>query len=64
MTALSRVDGCVCLSAASVEMAPRFRNRRAFESILLVLFGLLRSGLVKLRKSDGWAEMERIAKAA
>jgi len=31
--------------------------------LLLLLFGLLRSGQVKLRKIDGWHEME-CAKAA
>lgn len=34
------------------------------DAVLLLLFGLLRSGHVKLRKIDGWEEMERIAKAA
>ena len=34
------------------------------EAVLLQLFGLLRSGHVKLRKIDGWEEMARIAKAA
>ena len=34
------------------------------EAVLLLLFGLLRSGHVKLRKIDGWEEMERVAKAA
>lgn len=34
------------------------------EAVLLLLFGLLRSGQVKLRKIDGWEEMERVAKAA
>jgi transposase-like protein len=34
------------------------------EAILLLLFGLLRSGHVKLRKIDGWEEMERVEKAA
>jgi putative transposase len=34
------------------------------EAVLLLLFGLLRSGHVKLRKIDGWAEMERFEKAA
>jgi hypothetical protein len=31
---------------------------------LLLLFGLLRSGLVKLRKIDGWHEMARVTEAA
>ncbi len=34
------------------------------EAVLLLLFGLLRSGHVKLRKIDGWEEMERVEKAA
>jgi putative transposase len=34
------------------------------EAVLLLLFGLLRSGHVKLRKIDGWEEMERLEKAA
>lgn len=34
------------------------------EAVLLLLFGLLRSGHVKLRKIDGWEEMERVARAA
>lgn len=34
------------------------------EAVLLLLFGLLRSGHVKLRKIDGWQEMDRVAKAA
>jgi putative transposase len=34
------------------------------EAVLLLLFGLLRSGHVKLRKIDGWEEMERVGKAA
>jgi putative transposase len=34
------------------------------EAVLLLLFGLLRSGHVKLRKIDGWEEMEPVEKAA
>jgi putative transposase len=34
------------------------------EAVLLLLFGLLRSGHVKLRKIDGWEEMERVEQAA
>ena len=34
------------------------------EAVLLLLFGLLRSGHVKLRKIDGWEEMERVEKVA
>ena len=34
------------------------------EAVLLLIFGLLRSGHVKLRKIDGWEEMGRIEKAA
>ena len=34
------------------------------EAVLLLLFGLLRSGQVKLRKIDGWEEMARVEKAA
>jgi len=34
------------------------------EAVLLLLFGLLRSGHVKLRKIDGWQEMARVEKAA
>jgi putative transposase len=34
------------------------------EAVLLLLFGLLRSGHVKLRKIDGWEDMERVEKAA
>jgi transposase-like protein len=34
------------------------------EAVLLLLFGLLRSGHVKLRKIDGWEEMVRVEKAA
>jgi putative transposase len=34
------------------------------EAVLLLLFGLLRSGQVKLRKIDGWHEMDHDAQAA
>jgi putative transposase len=34
------------------------------EAVLLLLFGLLRSGHVKLRKIDGWEEMARVERAA
>lgn len=34
------------------------------EAVLLLLFGLLRSGHIKLRRIDGWEEMERVEKAA
>ena len=34
------------------------------DAVLLLLFGLLRSGQVKLRKIDGWHEMERVKEAA
>jgi putative transposase len=34
------------------------------DAVLLLLFGLLKSGHVKLRKIDGWEEMERAARAA
>jgi transposase-like protein len=34
------------------------------EAVLLLLFGLLRSGHVKLRKIDGWEEMKHVEKAA
>ena len=34
------------------------------EAVLLLLFGLLRTGHVKLRKIDGWEDMERVEKAA
>jgi putative transposase len=34
------------------------------DAVLLLLFGLLRSGHVKLRKIDGWEAMARVAKAA
>jgi transposase-like protein len=34
------------------------------DAVLLLLFGLLRSGQVKLRRIDGWEEMERVEKAA
>ncbi|HEY2852716.1 MAG TPA: IS256 family transposase [Gemmatimonadaceae bacterium] len=34
------------------------------EAVLLLLFGLLRSGHVRLRKIDGWEEMARVEKAA
>jgi putative transposase len=34
------------------------------EAVLLLLFGLLRSGHVKLRKIDGWEEMAGVEKAA
>jgi len=34
------------------------------DSVLLLLFGLLRSGQVKMRKIDGWQEMERVKQAA
>jgi transposase-like protein len=34
------------------------------DAVLLLLFGLLRSGHVKLRKIDGWEEMARPEKAA
>ena len=34
------------------------------EAVLLLLFGLLRSGHVKLRKIDGWEEMAHVERAA
>ena len=34
------------------------------DAVLLLLFGLLRSGQVKMRKIDGWHEMERAERAA
>jgi putative transposase len=34
------------------------------DAVLLLLFGLLRSGQVKLRKIDGWQDMERVQQAA
>jgi putative transposase len=34
------------------------------DAVLLLLFGLLRSGQVKMRKIDGWHEMERATQAA
>ncbi len=34
------------------------------DAVLLLLFGLLRSGQVKMRKIDGWQEMERTKQAA
>ena len=34
------------------------------DAVLLPLFGLLRSGRVKLRRIDGWHEMERVQEAA
>src|SRR3989441_3668503 len=34
------------------------------DAVLLLLFGLLRSGQVKMRKIDGWQEMERVTQAA
>ncbi len=30
------------------------------DAVLLLLFGLLRSGAVKLRRMDGWDEMPRV----
>jgi len=32
--------------------------------VLLLLFGLLRTGQVKLRKIDGWQEMAPVKEAA
>src|SRR5438105_164471 len=34
------------------------------DAVLLLLFGLLRSGQVKMRRIDGWHEMERVQAAA
>lgn len=34
------------------------------DAVLLLLFGLLRSGQIKLRRLVGWAEMERVKEAA
>lgn len=34
------------------------------DAVLLLLFGLLRSGQVKMRKIDGWQEMDRTKQAA
>ena len=34
------------------------------QDAVLLLFGLLRSGRVKLRRIDGWHEMERVQEAA
>ena len=34
------------------------------DAVLLLLFGLLRSGQVRMRKIDGWQEMERAKQAA
>ena len=42
-------------------MQPNVKPGR--EAVLLLLFGLLRSGHVKLRKIDGWHEMELRAAA-
>ena len=34
------------------------------DAVLLLLFGLLRTGQVKLRKIDGWQELARVQEAA
>ena len=34
------------------------------DAVLLLLFGLLRTGQVKLRKMDGWKEMGSVKRAA
>jgi len=34
------------------------------DAVLLLLFGLLRRGHVKLRKIDGWDEMDLVKEAA
>ncbi len=34
------------------------------DAVLLLLFGLLRSGQIKLRRLVGWTEMERVKEAA
>ena len=43
-----------------LEMAIRQRTRMLIDAI----FGLLRTGQVKLRKMDGWQEMESMKRAA
>ena len=56
--ALERING---------EFSRRTKTQASLPSqdaVLLLLFGLLRSGQVKLRKIDGWHEMERVKEAA
>ena len=56
--ALERING---------EFRRRTKTQASLPSqhaVLLLLFGLLRSGQVKLRKIDGWQEMERAERAA
>ena len=74
---LAMIDGSAGLAAAlRTTNAPErihgeFRRRTktqaslpSQDAVLLLLFGLLRSGQVKMRKIDGWQEMERVKHAA
>ena len=51
-------------TANSADARRRQASLPGHDAVLLLLFGLLRSGHVKLRKIDGWEEIERVAKAA
>ena len=51
------IDGSAGLAAA-------LREELAEDAVLLLLFGLLRSGQVKMRKIDGWHEMDRARQVA
>ncbi len=56
--ALERING---------EFRRRTKTQASLPSqhaVLLLLFGLLRTGQVKLRKIDGWQAMERAKEAA
>ena len=56
----------IALAAKNVEpVTLRFYFDLALQApLVLLLFGLLRSGQVKMRKIDGWHEMERATQAA
>ena len=56
--ALERINGEFCRRTKTQASLP------SQDAVLLLLFGLLRSGQVKMREIDGWHEMERVKQAA
>ena len=58
-------DQCARADQRGVSTADKTQaNLPGQDAVLLLLFGLLRSGHVKMRKIDGWQEMERMTQAA
>jgi putative transposase len=61
----------LCTTNALERINEEFRRRTktqvslpGHDAVVLLLFGLLRSGQVKLRKIDGWEEMGQVERAA